>query len=211
MASLPIRDPKNDHLLTPENSVLVIVDYQPTMVQSVNSTSRSLIVQTIGEAGKLAKGFNVPVVISSINVNTGVNPPVIPQIMDTFPEITPIDRTSINAYEDKEFKAAVDAHEGKKIIICGLWTEACLSFPALDLLAQGREVYTIVEAVGGPSKESHDLALRRLEKAGLIPISITQLTCEWQRDWSRTETVPTFIQPLIANGAFLGGSLIAKK
>lgn len=207
MASLPIRDPESDHLLTPENSVLVIIDYQAIQVQSIDSMDRNELVRNITETAKLAKGFNVPIIHSTVNVETGLNTPAIPQLTEVLSDIEPIDRTSINSYEDKEFKEAIDTHKGKKLIICALWTEACLAFPALDLLEQGEEVYTVVDAIGGTSKLAHATAMTRMIQAGLQPVSLTQLTCEWQRDWNREKTVEVFTKPLIANGSFLGETI----
>lgn len=203
----PIRDPKSDHLLSPENSALVIIDYQSIQVQSIGSMNRNDLVRNITEVAKLAVGFKVPVILSSVNVETGLNTPTIPQLTKVLGDIEVFDRTSINAYEDKEFKEAVDKLSDKKIIICALWTEACLTFPAIDLLKQGKEVYTVVDAIGGTSKIAHETALRRMELEGLKPISLTQLSCEWQRDWNRKETVPVFSEALVANGSFLGETL----
>ncbi len=114
------------------------------------------------------------------------------------------DRTSINAWEDVEFVKAVKATGRKKLIMTALWTEACLTFPALDALREGYEVYPVVDAVGGTSVEAHQAALRRIEQAGGKPISWTQLLCELQRDWARKETVPQFIDLFIETGGTAG-------
>lgn len=194
-------------MLSPKNSVLVIVDYQPIQVQSINSMDRNDMVRNITGLCKLAKAFDVPVIITTVNVETGHNETTIPQITEIFPSVKQLDRTSINAYEDKEFKEAVDQFRDKKIILCALWTEACLTFPALDLLHQGREVYTVEDAVGGTSKLAHDTAIRRMVQKGLQTMSLTQLACEWQRDWNRENTVKVFSDVLVSNGAFLGETL----
>jgi nicotinamidase-related amidase len=198
----PIRDPKADHLLTPENSALIVIDYQPIQVNSIESMDRRRMVNNIAATCRVAKGFGVPVVLTTVNVETGANAPMIPQITDALPDVKPIDRTSINSWEDKDFQEAVKALGRKKLVICALWTEACLAFPALDLLKEGYEVYTLVDAIGGTSREAHVAALHRLEQAGLQLSSTTQYFCELQRDWAREETVPVFSQGLIDNGAF---------
>lgn len=100
------------------------------------------------------------------------------------------DRTTINSWEDIEFKKAVLATGRKKLIMTALWTEACLAFPALDAMKEGFEVYVVTDAVGGTSVAAHEAALRRIEQAGGKLISKTQLYCELQRDWARSETVP---------------------
>jgi nicotinamidase-related amidase len=199
---IPIRDPKTDHLLTPENSALIVIDYQPIQVQSINSMDREQMVKNIANVCRVAKGFNIPIVLTTVNVQTGANKPTIPQIREALPDQPTIDRTSINSWEDKEFQEAVKALGRKKLVICALWTEACLAFPAMDLVKEGYEVYTIVDAVGGTSKVAHETALRRMEQAGVQLTSVTQYICEIQRDWNRTETVPVFVQGLIDNGSF---------
>ena len=114
------------------------------------------------------------------------------------------DRTSINAWEDVEFVKAVKATGRKKLIMTALWTEACLTFPTLDALREGFEVYPVVDAVGGTSVEAHQAALRRAEQAGAKPIGWTQLLCELQRDWQRKETVPAFMNLFIETGGTHG-------
>ncbi|MXV38946.1 isochorismatase family protein [Flavobacteriaceae bacterium Ap0902] len=203
----PIRDPKSDHLLTPENSALIIIDYQPTQVNSINSMDKRELVNNIADVTQVAHGFNVPIVLSTINVESGANGPTIPQIKDVIPNQPEIDRTSINSWEDKEFQEAVKALDRKKLVICALWTEVCLSFPTLDLLKEGYEVYTIVDAVGGTSKMAHDTALRRIEQAGAKLSSVTQYICELQRDWNRDETRGIFVKGLVKNGSFFSGTL----
>ena len=105
-----------------------------------------------------------------------------------------LDRTSINAWEDVEFVSAVKATGRKKLIMTALWTEACLTFPSLDALRDGYEVYPVVDAVGGTSPEAHRAALERVVHAGAQPISWVQLLCELQRDWARTETASQFAE-----------------
>jgi len=87
----------------------------------------------------------------------------------------------------------VEATGRKKLIMAALWTEACLTFPALDAMREGYEVYAVADAVGGTSVTAHEMALRRIEQAGARMISVTQLFCELQRDWKRKETVPGFM------------------
>lgn len=199
---MPIRDPKTDHLLTPENSALIIIDYQPIQVHSFNSMDRETLVNNIANVCRVAKGFNVPIILTTVNVETGKNQPTIPQIKKALPGQVEIDSTSVNSWEDKEFQEVVKTLGRKKLVVCALWTEVCLAFPALDLVKEGYEVYTIVDAVGGTSKIAHKTALRRMEQAGVQLTSVSQYICELQRDWNREETAPIFIQGLLDNGSF---------
>ena len=103
-----------------------------------------------------------------------------------------------------EFRKAVEATGRKKLIMTALWTEACLTFPALDALRDGYEVYVVADAVGGTSVAAHEMALRRIEQAGGKMISVPQLFCELQRDWKRSETVPAFMNLFIETGGTAG-------
>src|SRR3984893_15338224 len=196
MASEPIRDPAEDKLLTPQNSVFIVIDYQPAQVNSIASMDRQLLVNHIVGAAKAALAYGLPIVHSTVNVKTGLNKPPIPQLRKVLDEVPTYDRTTINAWEDVEFRKAVEATGRKKLVMTALWTEACLTFPTLDALRAGYEVYPVVDAVGGTSVEAHLTALRRIEQAGAQLISIPQLLCELQRDWARTDTVPAFVNLL---------------
>lgn len=193
MTSETRRDPLSDHLLTPENSAFIIIDYQPIQVSSIRSIGQQELVFNIVSTAKAAVNYNLPIVHSTVNVQTGLNKPPIKEIQDVLGHLPTIDRTTINSWEDVEFKAAVKATGRKKLIMTALWTEACLAFPALDALKEGYEVYVVADAVGGTSLAAHEAALRRIEQAGGQLISKTQLYCELQRDWNRTATVPGFM------------------
>jgi nicotinamidase-related amidase len=204
MASEPVRDPKTDRLLTPQNAALIVIDYQPVQVTSISSMDRQLLVDNVVGCAKAAVAYGLPVVHSTVNVSTGRNKPAIPQIRKVLGAHPTYDRTTINAWEDIEFRQAVEATGRRKLIMTALWTEACLTFPALDALAEGHEVYVPVDAVGGTSPAAHEAALRRVEQAGARLISTVQLFCELQRDWRRGETVPAFIDLLIGAGGSAG-------
>jgi nicotinamidase-related amidase len=192
MASPTIRNQVTDHLLTPKNSALLIIDYQPVQVSSVLSIDQRLLVENIVRVAKTAKAYGLPTVVSTVNVKTGVNKPLIRELQQVLPGIEPLDRTTVNAWEDVEFVTAVRALGRRKLIMTALWTEVCLAFPALDALREGYDVYPVVDAVGGTSVEAHQAALDRIFQAGGHPLSWVAFICELQRDWSRTETVQAF-------------------
>jgi len=193
MSSLKIRDQKTDHLLTPENSAVIIIDYQPTQVGSIESMDKYTLVKNVVALIKLAKVFKMPIVVSTVNVKAAGLKSTIPQIAQEVKDLPSYDRTTINAWEDIEFLEAVKATKRKKLIMAALWTEACLLFPTLDALKEGYEVYPVVDAVAGTSVVAHDAALRRMENAGARPVSVMNLVCEIQRDWARGETVPAML------------------
>ncbi len=193
-----VRSPLTDHLLTPQNAALLIIDFQPVQVGSINTMNKRLLVANVAAVAKTAKLYGLPVVLTTVNVDSGRNSPTIAQIADVLPDLTPIDRTAINAWEDEYFRAAVIATGRKKLIMVALWTEVCLVFPALDALQEGFEVYPVVDAVGGTSEEAHRAGLQRMIQAGAKPVSWIQLACELQRDWNREETVPGFAEIVFA-------------
>jgi nicotinamidase-related amidase len=192
MTSEAIRDAVTDNLLTPRNSMLAIIDYQPVQVKSIKSMDAGLMLSNAVQATRLARLYGLPIVLSTVNVKTGVNQPTVPELQSVLNDVPSIDRTSINAWEDVEFRQAVEAAGRRKLILMALWTEACLTFPTLDALRGGYEVYPVVDAVGGTSVEAHRAALDRIEQVGAQPTSWVQIACELQRDWARTETAKGF-------------------
>jgi nicotinamidase-related amidase len=166
MASLPVRDPVGDHLLTPQNSALLLIDYQPPQFSAVNSIDRDLLLENIVSTVKTAKAFDLPIVHSTINVATGRSESTVARLAELLHDDPPIDRTSTNAWEDADFLAAVRATGRRKLIVCALWTEICMAFPALDALREGYDVYPVVDAIGGTSEEAQEVVLtERLLKA----------------------------------------------
>ena len=194
MASLPVRDPIGDHLLTPQNSALLVVDYQLSQFAGVQSIDRDLLLENIVSTVKTAKAFGVPIVHSTINVATGRGQPTVPELAELLEDNPPIDRTTTNAWEDGDFVAAVRATGRRKLIACALWTEICMTFPALDAMREGYDVYPVVDAIGGTSEEAHRAGLERVVQAGGRPISWVALAVELQRDWAREETVADVIE-----------------
>jgi nicotinamidase-related amidase len=188
------RDPRADHLITPENAALLVIDYQPSQVGDIRSMDRQLMLKNIVSTVKTAKAFGLPIVHSTVNVASGRTKPTIPELAELLEGNAPIDRTSINSWEDADFVAAVRRTGRRKLIFCALWTEVCMAFPALDALREGFEVYPVVDAIGGTSVEAHRAGLERVTLAGAQPISWVSLACELQRDWARIETVPQVVQ-----------------
>ncbi len=127
-----IRDPVADHLLTPQNAALLIIDFQPVQVSSIVTMEKRLLIANVVNLARTARLYELPVVLSTVNVATGLNSPTIRPITDVLTEAEPIDRTAINAWEDDDFVAAVKATGRKKLIMVALWTEVCLAFPALE-------------------------------------------------------------------------------
>ena len=197
---MPVRDQTTDHLLTPQNCALIAIDYQPVQVGSVASMARRELVMNIVAVARTAKLYGLPVVLSTVNVKTGANQPTIHRLADVLDGIEALDRTTINAWEEAEFIDAVKSTGRRKLLMTALWTEACLTFPTLDAIREGYEVYPIVDAVGGTSVEAHRAALERIVQAGARPTSWVQVLCELQRDWARKETAGPFAEIVFAVG-----------
>jgi nicotinamidase-related amidase len=194
VTSQPIRDPIADHLLTPQNSAFLFIDYQPPQFSAVKSMNRDLMAKNAISTIKLVKLFDVPIVYSSVNVQTGLNQPTLPQFAELLQDETPVDRTSVNSWEDVEFVQAVHATGRRKLIICALWTEICMAFTALDAMRDGYDVYPVVDAIGGTSHEAHRSGMKRCIQAGAQPITWVSLSSELQRDWARTETIDSVVE-----------------
>jgi nicotinamidase-related amidase len=188
MTSQPMRDPATDALLTPENCALLVIDYQPSQIQTVTSIDHDLLVRNIVSVARLAKTYGLPIVLSTVNVANG-QPSTVPELREVLSDLVEIDRTQINSWEDADFRKAVEATGRKKLVMTALWTEVCLTFPALDALREGYEVFPVVDAVGGTSPEAHRAGLERIVQAGAQPIGWVSLACELQRDWARAATV----------------------
>ena len=204
MTSEPIRDPKKDALLTPDNCALLVIDYQPSQFATVNSMDRDLLTRNIVSVARIAKTYGIPIVLSTVNVVANGQPPTIPELREVLSDLPELDRTQINSWEDVEFRKAVAATGRKKLVMTALWTEVCLAFPTLDALREGFEVFPVVDAVGGTSLEAHRSGLERVVQAGAQPISWVSLACELQRDWARTDTVPDVVDIVLTSRLVAG-------
>jgi nicotinamidase-related amidase len=192
------RNPVSDQLLTPQNAAMVLLDFQPGQLEAVTSVDHDLLVDNIVPVARLAKTFALPVVLSTINVATGTRPTV-PEMKRVLPSSIEIDRSEINAWENGEFRRAVERTGRNKLVLAAPWTEASLALPTLDALRDGYETYPVVDAVGGTSGEAHRAALERIVRAGGQPITWVPLACELQRDWARFDTVSEVVDIVLTS------------
>jgi nicotinamidase-related amidase len=174
-------------MLTPQNSAIALIDYQPAMYQGVQSHDRLVVFNNIQVLAKAAKLFRIPTVISTV-AKDSFSGPFMPEVTDLFPDHQIIDRTSMNSWLDSHFRDAIHATGRKKLVVAGLWTEACVLFPTIDLLKEGFEVYVPADACGDLSLEAHNRSMDRMTQAGAIPITSLQYVFELQQDWARVET-----------------------
>jgi nicotinamidase-related amidase len=162
-------------LLNPRNSAVIFIDFQPQMTFGVANIDRQTLF------------IKVPVVLTTVE-SESFSGYLWPQLLDIFPNQKPIERTSMNSWEDQKFVKAVQNTKRKKLVIAALWTEVCLAFPALEALDAGYEVYAVADASGGTSQMAHDYAMQRMIQAGVVPVTWQQVLLEYQRDWARKET-----------------------
>jgi nicotinamidase-related amidase len=174
-------------LLTPDNCAVVVIDIQPQMIFGVASHDRQGIINNNMILAKAAKIFGVPLTLSTVE-SKGFSGNILPQLQAIFPEQTPIERSTMNSWDDKNFVAAVEKTGRKKIVLAGLWTETCVALPTIQMIHDGYEVYVAEDCCGDVSLLSHDNAMRRVVQAGAKPVTALSVMLEWQRDWALKDT-----------------------
>lgn len=195
--------------LTPENSVVLLIDYQPQFAFATKSIEIEKLVNNTVALTKAARAFNVPTIITTITASAHGGP-AFPQIQAVDPSNKAIDRTVINAWHDKNVVAAVKKTGKKKILMAGLWTDNCVMLPALSALAEGYEVYVVADASGDSDEMSHNRAIDRLVQAGAVPITWLPVMLEWQADWTRTKTTDAVAKILQEHAPSVGLGMFYK-
>lgn len=175
-----------DALLRPEHSILVLIDHQPYQFANLHSHEPTMIINNVIALAKTAKVFNVPTILTTVIEERGGY--LIKGLLDVFPEQKPINRTFINAWEDPKVTDLVKKSGRRQLIVAGLFTEICVAMPAIQALGEGYEVFVATDACGGVSAEAHDMAVRRMVQAGVVPINWLAILGEWQRDWAREKS-----------------------
>jgi nicotinamidase-related amidase len=174
-------------LLTPDNCVVTLIDLQPQMLFGVANFDRQAIINNNVALSKAARVFEMPVVLSTVETK-GFSGNMWPQIQAIFPKQTPIERSTMNAWDDENFVAAVKKSGRKKIVLAGLWTETCVTLPTIQALHDGYEIYVVEDCCGDVSQLAHDNAMKRVVQAGAKPVTALSVMLEWQRDWAHKDT-----------------------
>lgn len=176
---------------TYEDCALVLIDYQREMFEVIRSeTEADLVELNVRLLAKSAKAFEMPIVLSTVGVGFGINGPTLPSILGELEGLEPIDRSSMNAFEDDAFREAVKATGRKRLIIGGLHTEICLTFATVEALKDEYEVMFVTDAVGGRSQVAHRTGIERLAHAGAVPTTALAVTTELFRDWASAPAGP---------------------
>jgi nicotinamidase-related amidase len=174
-------------LITADNCALVFIDHQPQMSFGVSSgIDRQMLVNNVLMLAKGAKEFGVPTILTTVETES-FSGPMWPQLLDVFPDQQPIERTGMNSWDTPAFRDAVKATGKKNILMSGLWTEVCITWPTLNMLSEGYNIYVVDDACAGTSPAAHDAALSRMVQAGAVRMTTVATVLEFQRDWaSRT-------------------------
>jgi nicotinamidase-related amidase len=190
-------------LLTPENSVLLLIDHQPQMAFATHSIDGQTLVNNVTGLAESAKVFGVPTILTTVAAES-FSGPIFPSVQAVFPNLKPIDRTTMNAWEDKRVVDAVRKTGRKKLVMAALWTEVCLATAVLSALDDGFEVYIVTDASGGVTAEAHGMAIQRMIQASAVPVTWLQVLLEWQRDWARQETYDAVLAVAREHGGAYG-------
>jgi len=196
-------NPSDKGLLTPHNCVVLLIDHQPQMLIGVASVFRQILLKNLLVLANAAKIFSVPVVLTAIESREFTGD-LFPELLELFPDETPIKRSSMNSWESPAFVAQVKKTGRKNLVMAAPWTEVCLTMPALQALTDGYFVYAVEDASGGLSPAGHHAALRRIEQAGAVSVTALQVLLEFQRDWARQENSDEVIRALKAHGTGFG-------
>ena len=191
-------------LLTPANSVLALVDFQPSMFKGVGSGDKATIKRVATLAATAAQILGVPVVLSSINPKT--NGEFLVEITSLFPGVEVYARKvpSFDAFEDERNWQALVKTGHKKLVMAGLWTSMCFAFTALHAIREGLTVYGLVDAAGDSTVDAHKYGIKRMLAAGMIPVTLEQLTSEWMHDWNNPKAGELWKKVYAHHGAMLG-------
>jgi nicotinamidase-related amidase len=174
-------------LLTPDNCAVAIIDLQPQMLFGVTNFDRQLVINNNELLCKAARVFDVPVVLSTVETKV-FSGQMWPQIQAIFPQQAPIERSTMNSWDDEAFVAAVEKTGRKRIVLAGLWTETCVALPTVQAIHDGYEVYVVEDCCGDVSALSHENAMKRIVQAGARPVTALSVMLEWQRDWAHRGT-----------------------
>jgi nicotinamidase-related amidase len=178
--------PNYHKLYTPQDSAVVFIDYQPQMTFGVASIDRATLINNVTLLAKVAKEFKVPSVLTAVETES-FSGYVWPQLLDVFPGQEVVERSSMNSWDDPGFRKAIEATGRKNILMTGLWTEVCVTWPTIEMLAAGYTIYVVEDCCGATSPEAHEAALSRMVQAGAVRLTTIPALLEWQRDWANRE------------------------
>ena len=193
-------------LITAHNSAVTFIDFQPQMLFGVSDIDRRQMINNVTMLAKAARQYDVPVVLTAVKTDS-LGGQLMPQLTDVFPDKRPIERSSMNSWDTPAFRKAVQDTGKKNIIMSGLWTEICVTWPALQMLADGYNVYVVEDACGATSVLAHDAAMRRCVQAGVVPMTAIATVLEFQRDCDNREHYDALVAILREHAGASGGGV----
>jgi len=174
-------------LLDPADAVICLLDHQTGLFQTVKDIAvRDLRANTVvlAKVGELAK---VPI-FTTASEPAGTNGPLMSELAQAAPSAKYIPRKGeISAWDNEDFKKAVQATGRKTLVIAGVWTSVCVQFPALQAKADGYKVYAVIDSSGDMSQAATDMSVARMTAAGIVPVTTNTVLCEFQRTWARPD------------------------
>jgi nicotinamidase-related amidase len=190
-------------LYTPQDSAVVFIDHQPQMLFGVANIDRATLINNVTLLAKVAKEFNVPTVLTSVETKS-FSGYIWPQLLDVFPDQQIVERSSMNSWDDAGFRKAVEATGRKNIIMTGLWTEVCVTWPTIEMLGAGYNIYVVEDCCGATSPAAQEAALSRMVQAGAVRLTTIAALLEWQRDWKNREHYDNLMGHLKAQAGAYG-------
>jgi nicotinamidase-related amidase len=178
--------PNYNKLYTPEDSAVVFIDHQPQMTFGVASIDRATLINNVTMLARVAKEFNVPAVLTAVETES-FSGYIWPQLLDVFPGHPTVERTSMNSWDDAGFRKAIEATGRKNLLLTGLWTEVCVTWPTIEMIAEGYNIYVVEDCCGATSPAAQEAALSRMVQAGATRLTTIGALLEWQRDWKDHE------------------------
>jgi len=190
-------------LYTPEDTAVVFIDHQPQMTFGVTSYDHAKLINNVTLLAKVAKEFDVPTILTAVETES-FSGYIWPQLLDIFPGQQVIERTSMNSWDDAGFRAAIEATGRKNILMTGLWTEVCVTWPTLEMLAEGYNIYVVEDCCGATSIAAEQASLSRMVQAGAVRVTTIPALLEWQRDWANREHYDNLMKLITPQGGVYG-------
>lgn len=198
--------PNYHKLYTAEDAALVFIDHQPQMTFGVCNIDRATLINNVTLLAKVAKEFKVPTILTAVETES-FSGYIWPQLLDVFPGQPIVERTSMNSWDDAGFRKAIEATGRKNILLTGLWTEVCVTWPAIEMIAAGYNIYVVEDCCGATSQVAHDAALSRMVQAGAIRLTTIAALLEWQRDWAKREHYDALMTLIKQQGGAYGAGV----